>query len=202
VALVANGVIHDYDFISSLIRNYDRCLAVDGGLFHCREMNIMPDLIIGDLDSLTPEILNLYPKIPIEKFPSHKDKSDMELAIDAANLVNVTKIGLFGALENRTDHSLANLCLMCRLPKKIVIETEKETLFTLEGKKQVPCKPGQIVSLMPIGSSAKGVTTKGLKWELKDAVLNQDFFSLSNVCLDSHFEISIEQGNLVCCLMR
>jgi thiamine pyrophosphokinase len=202
VACVAHGAIHDYPFIASLIKNYDRCIAVDGGLLHCRAMNITPDLIIGDLDSSPPEILNLYPDVPIENFPTDKNKSDMELAIDAVNVPSVEKIAFFGALENRTDHTLANLFLLSRLPQKIVIETEKETLFCIEGKKRYPCHSGQTVSFFPFGSATKGVTSKGLKWELKGATLDKNFFSLSNVCLDNRFEITIEQGQLICCLQR
>lgn len=202
VALVANGAIHDYDFIASLIRKYDRCIAVDGGLLHCRAIGITPDLIIGDFDSISPEMLNLYPQVHIERFPAEKDLSDMELAIQSVNGPGIEKIALFGAMENRTDHTLVNLLLLSRFPKKMVIETEKESLFCLEGANRFPCQPGQMISFIPIGPPTKGVTSKGLKWELKEATLDQNFFSLSNVCLNTHFEISIQQGSLICCLLR
>lgn len=201
VALIANGVIHDYAFIFSLIQNYDCRIAVDGGLVHCHAMGIIPDLIVGDLDSTSSKILDLYPNVPKEVFPADKDETDMELAIQAANAPGVKKIAFFGALENRTDHTLVNLLLLNRLPKKIVIESEKETLICIEGKNVFHCYPGQIVSLIPVGSPAK-VTTNGLKWELKNSILNQNFFSLSNVCLNSHFEVTVEQGSLICCLIR
>ena len=201
-ALVGNGAIHDYSLIASLIRDYNHCIAVDGGLAHCQAMNILPDLIIGDFDSISPELLKNYAKVPTQIFPKDKDQTDMELAIAAVQGFNVEKIALFGALENRTDHALSNLYLMCRFPNHIIIETERETLFSIEGHRHVNCYPGQCISLIPIGSSAEGVTTHGLKWELKNATLNKNFFSLSNVCLHSFFEISIRQGNLLCCLLR
>lgn len=201
-ALIANGTLHDYHFIASLIRNYDCCIAVDGGLFHCREMNITPDLIIGDFDSISLDILNLYKDVPTEVVSTEKDLTDMELAIDVVNVPNMNKIALFGAMESRTDHAIVNLLLLSRFPQKMFVETEKETLFCIEGKKQFLCTPGQTVSLIPIGSPAKGVTTKGLKWELTDVTLSKDFFSLSNICLGAQFEVSIEQGRLICCLLR
>lgn len=202
VALIGNGAIHDYAFISSLIKAYDRLIAVDGGLAHCHKMKLVPNLIIGDLDSISPKLLSQYSHVPTETFPKDKDETDMELALMVANTPSVKKIGIFGALEKRTDHALANLHLMRRLPEKIVIETERESLFSIQGKNQFKCYKGQTISLIPIGSSPIGVTTKGLKWELEDAILNKDFFSLSNICLGTHFEISIDQGDLICCILR
>jgi thiamine pyrophosphokinase len=198
-ALVANGVIHDYPLISSFIQNYTRKIAVDGGLIHCQAMNIVPDLIIGDLDSISHEILNLYPLVPKKIFPKDKNFTDMELAIAEANS---NKIGIFGALEGRADHALVNLHLLCRRPKKITIETERETIVGIKGNQRFPCYPGQLISLIPLGSSVTGVTTKGLKWELNNATLDKNFFSLSNACLSSSFEVSIDHGDLICCLLR
>ena len=202
VALVANGAIHDYDFIASLIRNYDKCIAVDGGLIHCQAMNLIPDLILGDLDSISPELLMLYPNVPLEIFPVDKDHTDMELAINTANASTLLKIGIFGAMEKRTDHTLANLHLIRRFPEKIVIETERESIFSITGKNLLDTYPGQVISLIPIGSSPTGVTTKGLKWELQEATIDKNFISLSNVCLGVQVEISIEYGDLICCLLR
>lgn len=202
IALIANGAIHDYDFIALLLRSYERFIAVDGGLLHCQIMHLVPDLIIGDLDSIAPEILSLYPNTPTKIYPTDKDQTDMELAIQAANSPTAKKIGVFGAMEKRTDHALANLHLMRRLPEKIIIETERETIFSIEGSHRFDCYKGQIISLIPIGSSPSGVTTKGLKWELQNATLDKHFISLSNVCQGSQFEISIGNGNLICCMSR
>ncbi len=202
VALIGNGVIVDYDFMAPLVRKYDKCIAVDGGLSHCHAMGIIPDLIIGDQDSLSPEILKLYPDVPIEIFLEDKDQTDMELAISAADSPSMKKIVLFGATGNRTDHALANLHLMCRSPAKICIETEAESIFCLQGKNKLNSHEGQTISLIPIDSPPTGVTTIGLKWELHNATLDKNFFSQSNICLGSSFEISIEHGNLICCMIR
>ncbi len=201
VALVANGAMHDYPFMAALIRQYDKCVAVDGGLLHCHEMHILPHLIIGDFDSIPAELLTGYRHIPCEKFPVDKNESDMELAIHAVNSPSMQKIGLFGALEKRTDHALSNLHLMCRLPGKIVIETENERLFAINSSLEIPCHPGQRVSIIPL-TKASGVCTQGLKWELHDAVFDKYFMSLSNICLTSAFKISVADGDLICCLSR
>ncbi len=203
IALIANGAIHDYPFITRLLRTYERYIAVDGGLIHCHQMHIRPHLIIGDFDSIPAELLHLYEDVPLEKHSVDKDQSDMELAIVAGKIPTAEKIGMFGALEKRTDHTLGNLHLMCRDPHILTIETERETLFAIpkHSKRIVACQPGQTVSLIPLGD-VTNVTTRGLKWELTAATLNCSWMSLSNVCLENTFEITIGQGHLICCLLR
>lgn len=201
-ALIANGALHDFALTRSLIATYELCIAVDGGLVHCRTMGIVPDLIIGDFDSVPPGLTDEYPNTPKIVFSTDKDDTDLELAVRAANVPAMKKIGVFAAMEKQTDHALANLHLMRRYPGKVVIETEKETIFAIEGKKSVECRPGQTLSLIPMGAPALGVTTHGLKWELTDATVNKDFMSISNCCLGTRVEIVIAEGDLICCLLR
>lgn len=201
-ALVANGAINDYPLIASLIQTYEYCVAVDGGLLHCQRMEVRPDLIIGDFDSVGKDLLIKYQEVPTEAFAVDKDESDTELALKAIMGPAIERIGLFGALEKRTDHALYNLNLLLRFPEKVIIETDNETIFAIKGTKEITCRPGQTVSLMPFGQPPQGVTTQGLKWELNNAALDKDFMSLSNICLKSSFSVSISEGDLLCCLCR
>lgn len=201
IALIAHGAIHDYSLMRPLIQSYTKFVAIDGGLHHCHQMDIVPDLIIGDLDSVDPSLLSLYSTTPVLRFPTDKNETDTELAVRIVDNVNLNKIGLFGALEKRTDHTLSNLYLMSHF-KKMIIETEIETLFWIEGSQEISCTQGQTVSFIPLGAAANQVTTKGLKWELNNTTLNSQFISLSNVCLSSRFYVLIGQGSLLCCLSR
>ena len=118
VALVANGVIDDYEKTAALVRAYKFIIAVDGGLNHLAKMHIKPDVIIGDFDSATNESLQLYSDVPIHRYPSDKDETDMELALQFALSQNPEKIYIYGALGKRPDHELANFHLLRRIPKK------------------------------------------------------------------------------------
>lgn len=199
--MVVNGSIHDYPLISNLIKRYEYCVAVDGGLIHCHSMGITPNLIIGDFDSIPLDLLKQYEKVPVERFSPEKDESDLELALKAINSPEVKEIGIFGALEKRTDHSLGNLYLGCRFADKVIMETESETIYFISDSKEIVCHPGQILSLMPIGI-AKGVTTQGLKWQLQNATLDKNFVSLSNISLEKVIKISVKEGDIICCLAR
>ena len=202
VALIANGMIRSYTFIQEKIHTYERIIAIDGGLRHCREMGLTPDLLVGDLDSVPQEFISDYPLMEIRKFPKLKDETDLELGLKIANIPGTKKMTLFAALGDRTDHSLANLFLILQYPMLAYMETEKELVFAFQHHVKVESYPGQTVSLFPLGQPAEGVTTKGLQWELNNINLNQSFFSISNIALSSNFEVTIKNGFLICCLQK
>lgn len=201
VALVANGSINDYEKIAPHIKKHSRVIAVDGGLCHCHAMKIKPDLIVGDCDSIPLELLKEYAGIPVQKHPCDKDATDTELAIQQADSQDTKRITLFGALGNRTDHSLGNLHLLRRYPNKVFIETENEIIFAIEGKVAIECKPGQTIAFLPLGP-VSGITSQGLKWELVNASFNKNFMSISNICLGTQVMLSIEHGDLICCIQK
>lgn len=202
IALVANGDISDYSIIKPLIAKHSKVIAVDGGLIHCHNMGIMPDLIIGDFDSTPKELLEHYSHIPQEKFPRDKDHSDLELAISAADPSTAKSVVLFGSLGKRMDHALYNIQLMCRYPSKISIQTEVEKMVAVEGSKKIQTREGQTVSLIPVTTGAVTVTTKGLKWELTGTTLSYQWMSLSNIALGDTIDIHVDKGILVCSLMQ
>lgn len=202
IALIANGVIHDFKATAELVKKYQSVVAVDGGLLHCSRMDVKPNLIIGDLDSVSHDLLTKYADVARQKFPEDKDETDLELAVRVVDGPEVKKIVAFGALERRTDHALCNLHLICKYPQKLYLENERELLFAIDRKVEIKCFPGQTVSLIPMSSPALGVTTKGLKWEMQNANLDKNFMSVSNVCLTSTLHIEINEGDLICCLAK
>lgn len=204
VAVIANGSIENYDYIATLIKKYDQVIAVDGGLHHCDRMGIMPQLIIGDMDSVTPDLLSRYSNVPTSVFPKDKDETDLELALKTLNFTPLDKVTLFGALGLRADHMLYNLHLMRRYPQKLYIETELDLIFAFNSPVTIDCSVGQTVSFIPLGGQGPvaGITSRGLKWELNDAVFTKDFMSISNICLQSPVQVNIQKGDLICCLQK
>jgi len=201
-ALVANGTISDFEKIGSRVRSFPYVVAVDGGICNCQQMGVTPNIIIGDLDSAPPELLQHYSDVPQKLFPADKDKTDLELAIEEAASQGMERIVIFGALERRMDHSVYNLHLLRRHPGLLSIESEYETLFVIDHTMEVPCQQGQTISLIPLGGPVQGVTTKGLKWELNNATFNRDFMSISNICLSNSFLVEVQSGDILCCLCK
>jgi thiamine pyrophosphokinase len=200
VALVANGAIHSPTCLAPRIKQYQQIIAVDGGLYYCDLMQICPELIVGDLDSISQELLKKYSHVPIYSLPIDKDETDLECAVRLVAKPDVAKITIFGALEKRTDHALGNLHILRRYPHKVFIESETELIFAIKGKSDIPCTIGQTISFIPLGGPVTGVTSKGLKWELNNASFDKDFMSISNICLNPSIQVSIASGDLLCIL--
>jgi len=201
IALIANGhctlsVEQERD-----LKKISVLMAVDGGIHHCIKLGLIPTIYVGDLDSASEQDLSHFPKIKTYIYAKEKDKTDLQLAIELA-LESHDFLQVFGALGGRIDHSLFNLILLTRFPEKIEFLSKEETVFLIKGQKQMPVSPDTIISLMPINGPVYGVTTRGLKWELKDAKLNKHFTSLSNLSLGPEIFISVGTGDLLCILIH
>jgi thiamine pyrophosphokinase len=200
IALVANG-----EFDKALvpkIRACDVLIAVDGGANYCSQFDLTPAIIIGDLDSASPEILESYREVPRKVYPKDKDKTDLELAIEHALEIGAGTITIFGGLGGRIDHTLSNINMLSLYPGRLFLESLKELLFVIDRHVLLSCKKGQTISLIPLNGPVLGITTRGLKWELKKGKLDKHFIGISNVCLAEEIEISVEQGDLLCCVSK
>jgi len=197
IALMANG---SCDAHEDTLRKVKTWIAVDGGLKHCIQFNLTPQIYVGDLDSATEEDLAKFPSIERHIFPKDKDRSDLELALELAFSMTSETLPIFGALGGRTDHLLYNLFLLSRFPNQLRYISQNEVVFAIEKQITISSSPGMTLSLMPLGHPAKGVTSQGLQYELKDAILDTNFLSLSNVALSTEVTINIAQGSLICFL--
>lgn len=193
VAVVANG-LGKVD-----LEEFEKVIAVDGGL---ALLDKNPDLVVGDLDSVDPQLLKKVPPKRIRKFPSDKDKSDTELALEIAyGEMRATEVTLFAFFGNRVDHSLYNVYLLKKFPD-LVLKNGPERLFLLHGKAKLDLPVGTVVSLLPLSDQVLGVKTEGLKWELGGSTLTKTFMSLSNVVVKSPVMISAYAGDLLICVTQ
>lgn len=194
IAVISNGTILDYNRIKGIIKKeYDYIICADGGSRHAYEMAIIPDLIVGDLDSISEEIIDYYKSqnVDIKTFPSEKDQTDTQLAIDMAIEKYPMRIGLFGCTGNRLDHTLSNINHLFYIKEKntkgILIDDHNEiiladTINTIEGKE------GDTVSLVSISDKTEDITLQGFKYPLfKAVVLRGDSIGISN-------ELKCEKG--------
>ena len=207
IAVIANGQIHDDTIIFEKLKLFDTIIAADGGANHCLHLGITPDLIMGDFDSITSQAMEFYANVPKMQFKKDKDETDLELVIKHAFLKGANNVTLFAATGNRVDHALVNLALLSRYPAKLFIETEDQTILALDetvafNSFKINTFPQQTISFLPLLNKVEGVTSTGLKWELNNAILNENFFSISNICLTSETSISIKKGKLLCFLLH
>ena len=204
IVLFANGELPKPKILAKKLGEADFLIAVDGGLNHMIALDLEPDLIIGDLDSIDEDILQHYQKkkTKIQKHPADKDQNDLELAIQTAIEMNPQTIWIVAALGNRIDQTLANIFLLTRDDLRSIdtrlVDGERE-VFLIREHATLSGEPGQLVSLVPINGPVEGVTTEGLKFPLNNETLYPDQTrGISNRLTDSSARITIKNGLLLC----
>ena len=133
---------------------------------------------------------------------TEKDASDLELALSLPEVIAAPAVTVFGATGGRTDHLLGNLQLLGRNPERVIFENEHEWIFALRYDATLSVRPGQQVSLMPLFGPVTGVTTEGLKWEMRDSTLDANMFSLSNLAKGNQVHVHHKTGLLLCIISK
>ncbi len=204
--IILNGQILNYEVIKDKIdkEEYDYIICCDGGANHVYNMNLIPDYIIGDLDSIKNDVLVFYKNkdVLFKKFNKKKDETDTELAIYLAKEIGVSKIDFFASLGNRIDHTIANINLLYKVRKEQIhpriISEQEEIYIIIDEKIIIYGNKGDTVSVIPLKSDVKGVSLYRLEYPLKNQ--NMSFgtpLGVSNVMLENSCEIEVEKGSLI-----
>ncbi|MBI9048870.1 MAG: thiamine diphosphokinase [Anaerolineaceae bacterium] len=202
--LVLNGELHDPDFLASFNTPAWLKIAVDGGLHYFHLAEIPPDILIGDLDSISPteRIWAEEQHTRILQYPIAKDETDFELALSFALLEKCAKIRIVAALGGRLDQTLANSFILLdpRLHDLDVrFDDGKEEVCLIRRRQIIDGKPGDIISLIPLQPVVQGVRTHQLAYPLNDEDLYiHQTRGISNVMLSETAEIEIKGGHLLC----
>jgi thiamine pyrophosphokinase len=202
--IFANGEFPDPQSARDLLRADDLVIAADGGARHAWDAGVIPHVVIGDLDSLSPgeQARVEATGSRVVRFSPRKDETDLELALQYAAREGATEIVVLAALGGRLDQTIANLLLLA-LPELsgIVVHVVEgaQTAFLIQDEAFVEGQPGDTVSLIPLGGDAVGVTTEGLEWPLDEETLRfGPARGVSNVLLTEQARVCVREGLLLC----
>ena len=148
------------------------CIAADSGLDHTYDLGLRPDVVVGDLDSVSPAILDraTVDGVRVERHPAAKAKTDLELALDRAMAERPERIVVAGIGGGRLDHHLANLLVLARDdyagPAIDAYLGTARVAVVRHHTRLVEGRPGEPVTLLPMHGPASGVATTGLAYPL------------------------------------
>ena len=161
--------------------DYEKIIAVDGGLQAARDMKLIPDVILGDFDTVSKEVLAEYQKNDnnslhkpeIIRLKPEKDDTDTQAALSYAAACGVSEIDVLGATGTRLDHTYANLFLLKQAYEmgiSMTFYTGLSKIYLISGEKHYRKSDfyGVYISFLQFDGPALGVTLKGFKYELDD----------------------------------
>ncbi len=202
--IFVNGDFIDYVYLRRAIRPGDLVVSANGGLRHLRHLGLLPNWVVGDLDSIDAAQKDWLRDhgVQVEQHPPEKNETDLELALARAIREGCERIRIVAAQGARLDHTLANLFLLTQLDLQsldVRLEDGREEVFLIGSEGAIEGAPGDLVSLLPLDGSAQGVTTAGLYYPLAGETLLADRTrGISNVMLGERATVSLERGRLIC----
>lgn len=203
VVIMSNGSIGPADFYLKTIRQDDYLVCADGGANAALGLELVPDLVVGDMDSIDASVrAELVARGGTEFLvvPVEKDESDTELALRAALERKPSEILLTAVLGGRIDHAMANIHLLATVPDPIqcaIVEPD-QSVRLVRRKLSLAGRVGDVVSILAVGGDAHGVTLTGFEYPLQGATMLQaSTLGISNVVRDENAVVSVAEGMLL-----
>lgn len=208
VLIFANGDPNDGPMIDlALAMAADQralVIAADGGARIAAHFGLRPDIVIGDMDSLSPDEIEALRAdgADIRQLPEEKDETDLELALTLAAERGARWIRVIGAIGDRLDQTLSNVSLLAlpavRASDARMIAGRQEAWLIDAGTHEIHGAAGDTLSLLPMTGTVRGVRTEALYYPLRDEDL---FFGLtrgvSNVMKAQRARVHLAEGILL-----
>jgi len=199
------GNYNNSDFYKKNIKRDDFIIAADGGSNFLFKIKKLPNMVVGDLDSISKNILRWISrnKIPVKKYRTDKDYTDFELALDFAVKSKPKEIIVFGCFGSRRDHEYSTLMVISKYlksGKNILLEDESKIMFFARPNlnNKIPVPKGKTISLIPFDNKIENVKTSGLLYPLKNESLYRNSSrAVSNMAVANNPTIYLKKGLLL-----
>lgn len=210
VAIVlAGGELPLDHLLPDLLSATGPVVAADGGLRHAAPLGLEPDLLVGDLDSVTGDVLAAYPTLPTERRPTEKDELDLELALAAAARLGATSARVIGAFGDRLDQSFAALLIAARwlmaeptFPVSLHAGRHEGHVVTAGRRLRLAAPAGTTVSLLALAGDAT-VSTAGLRYPLeRDPLPFGVGLGVSNELVGGEADVTCHDGLIAVLLLH
>ncbi|MBD5087245.1 MAG: thiamine diphosphokinase [Clostridiales bacterium] len=175
----------------------DYVIAVDGGYDTLQSQGIKPDVIIGDFDS----VQSVITEEKVIKLKPEKDDTDMLYSVNYGAKLGYTTFYLYGGTGgNRISHTIANLQLLSHNPflHCFLFDRDEVTFLLANGQVTFMEECKGYLSVLSVSDESTGVWEKGLKYELENATLTNNYpLGVSNEFIGKKSFVSIKKGMLL-----
>ncbi|PCI27127.1 MAG: thiamine diphosphokinase [SAR324 cluster bacterium] len=179
-------------------------VCADGAVENLAQYDLVPDVILGDLDSISSKAIELFKDRSLILPMKDQNTTDGEKAIQYCLDQGCQTLSVLGALGKRTDHGLYNLGLLGKWSDiKITLLADGEKIFLIKGQALLNEKIGTTISFMPLFGPVKCVETTGLEFPMNNQELSFGYLSsISNKSTGSQVRITLESGMLLVCISQ
>lgn len=195
--IICDGELPLKETITAELFDTDLLIAADGGALALKTMNILPDVIIGDLDSYKP---TGNEQARVIKDPD-QETNDLEKSLAYAEKDSADHIVVFGATGKRLDHTLKNLSVLLQFYTRfsqLVFKDRYSTMEIISSPFKRNFESGTSISLFPLSGTVEEITTRGLKYPLTRGTLaNGVQDGSSNLTVKKTVEIEFKKGDLL-----
>lgn len=197
VVIIANGAHSVIPGMQEIISAADCIIAADGGIMICRENDIEPDYLIGDLDSYNKNRIILNTKTKIIQ-QTDQNSTDMEKALQFSKTFKPDLIDVFCSFGKRMDHTLGNIFILNNYTDlNIVMHDSFGIMFALNpGIKKFTGLQGHTISLFAI-APVQNIELSGFEFPLKSKETEPAFIGVSNKILKENASVSFEKGRII-----
>jgi thiamine pyrophosphokinase len=203
VVILSGGSPPSLELLKEELMEPSILIGVDSGANCLFQYDIIPDYLIGDFDSIRPEVLcyfNLSKSI-VEKHPIEKDDTDTKLALLKAVELNASTIVFLGCTGSRLDHTFGSLGLLLQCINfgiQAYIRDDKNTIWLTDKSLGISGKACEYFSLLAYGSDVNNLTIQGAKYNLDDYLLKLgSSLTISNEFVANKVSISFSSGILM-----
>ena len=200
-AIFLNGSPDSAGLIRRVAGRAGLVVAADGGARYALEAGVVPDLVVGDMDSLGEDLAREVERRGafLERHPVRKDKMDGQLAVLAARVRGATAADLLCAVDGRLAAIFAvpHILLAAeRIGLRSTVVADRGQMFVIEaGSRTVEGDPQDSVSIFALSGPAAGVTLEGMEYPLENASLEPgDTLGFHNELIGSKATVSVGEG--------
>jgi len=183
----------------------DLVIAADGGYTYLKNLGIVPDIWVGDADSLdkaTSDTISDSEVGEVIKLPCEKDDTDTLSAVKIGMEHGCKSFMIYGGCGGRLDHTIANIKVLSYIEDKgcVGYMYDRTTMLTVIKNRGVafPPEASGMISVFSLTDESRGVNISGLKYEVSDIVLKEsDSVGVSNEFTGKPGCISVKDGKLL-----